>query len=135
MESERLSLLVAHVRRQLALVLGINNSEGISLETGFFNLGMDSLTSVELRNKLQTSLDCSLPSSLAFDYPNIQSLTDYLEQVITMLSSETPGAILNKDSLEIESSEGLFSEINQFSEDEINMAVDEAIGQLDRILQ
>ena len=96
---------------------------------------MDSLTSVELRNKLQTSLDCSLPSSLAFDYPNIQSLTDYLEQVITMLSSETPGAILNKDSLEIESSEGLFSEINQFSEDEINMAVDEAIGQLDRILQ
>ncbi|NER93850.1 MAG: SDR family NAD(P)-dependent oxidoreductase, partial [Symploca sp. SIO1B1] len=76
--SERCSLLVAHVRRQLALILGINNPESIALETGFFDLGMDSLTSVELRNKLQTSLDCSLPSSLAFDYPTIDKLVNYL---------------------------------------------------------
>ncbi|NEO43741.1 MAG: type I polyketide synthase [Moorea sp. SIO4A3] len=76
--SERRSLLVAHVRRQVALVLGINNPESISLETGFFDLGMDSLTSVELRNKLQTSLDCSLPSTLAFDYPKIGQIVDYL---------------------------------------------------------
>ncbi|NES18399.1 MAG: short-chain dehydrogenase, partial [Symploca sp. SIO3E6] len=76
--SERRSLLIAHVRLQLALVLEINNPESISLETGFFDLGMDSLTSVELRNKLQTSLECSLPSSLAFDYPTIDKLVDYL---------------------------------------------------------
>ncbi|NER52360.1 MAG: SDR family NAD(P)-dependent oxidoreductase, partial [Symploca sp. SIO1A3] len=76
--SERRSLLVAHVRRQVALVLGIKNPESIALETGFFNLGLDSLTSVELRNKLQTSLDCSLPSTLAFDYPKIGKIVDYL---------------------------------------------------------
>ncbi|NEO96076.1 MAG: KR domain-containing protein, partial [Moorea sp. SIO3G5] len=76
--SERRSLLVTHVRSQVALVLGINNPESISLETGFFDLGMDSLTSVELRNKLQTSLDCSLPSTLAFDYPKIGQIVDYL---------------------------------------------------------
>ncbi|NEQ41778.1 MAG: SDR family NAD(P)-dependent oxidoreductase [Okeania sp. SIO3I5] len=138
---ERRLLLVAHVRRQFALVLGINDPESISLETGFFDLGMDSLTSVELRNKLQTSLDCSLPSSLAFDYPNIQSLTDYLEETIILLSdntgteSETPKEILDKDSLELESSGNRFSEINQLSEDEIDVAVDEAIGQLDQLLQ
>jgi malonyl CoA-acyl carrier protein transacylase len=75
---ERHSLLVAHVRRQLSLVLGINNPESISLETGFFDLGMDSLTSVELRNKLQTSLGCSVPSTLVFDYPTLGQLVDYL---------------------------------------------------------
>ena len=139
--NERRSLLVAHIRRQFALVLGIKNPESTSLETGFFDLGMDSLTSVELRNKLQASLDCSLPSSLAFDYPNIQSLTDHLEKTIilpsddTRYKSETPEEILDKDSLELESSESLFSEINQFSEDEIDMAVDEAIGQLDKLLE
>ncbi|NER48710.1 MAG: acyl carrier protein, partial [Symploca sp. SIO1A3] len=76
----RRSLLVAHVRRQVALVLGIKNPESIALETGFFNLGLDSLTSVELRNKLQTSLDCSLPSTLAFDYPTVTKLVNYLVQ-------------------------------------------------------
>ena len=139
--NERRSLLVAYVRRQFALVLGIKNPESISLETGFFDLGMDSLTSVELRNKLQTSLDCSLPSSLAFDYPNIQSLTNYLEKTIIMPSDdtgsewETPEAILDKDSLELESSENKLSEINQLSEDEIELAIDEAIDQLDRLLE
>ena len=139
--NERRSLLVAYVRSQFALVLGINHPESISLETGFFDLGMDSLTAVELRNKLQTGLDCSLPSSLAFDYPNIQSLTDYLEKTIilpsddTVSESETPKVILDKDSLDLESSESLFNEINQLSENEIDMAVDEAIGQLDKLLQ
>ncbi|QHG20750.1 type I polyketide synthase [Nostoc sp. ATCC 53789] len=83
---ERRSLLVAHIRRQLSLVVGINNPESISLETGFFDLGMDSLTSVELRNKLQTSLSCSVPSTLAFDYPTVGKLVDYL--VSNVLSME-----------------------------------------------
>ncbi|NEP57199.1 MAG: SDR family NAD(P)-dependent oxidoreductase [Symploca sp. SIO2G7] len=76
--NERRSLLVAHIRRQLGLVLGINAPESISLETGFFDLGMDSLTSIELRNKLQTTFECSLPSSVAFDYPTVEKLVDYL---------------------------------------------------------
>ncbi|NEQ05932.1 MAG: SDR family NAD(P)-dependent oxidoreductase [Moorea sp. SIO4E2] len=88
--NERRSLLVAHVRRQLALVLGINNPESISLETGFFDLGMDSLSSVELRNKLQSSLDCSLPSSLAFDYPTVEKLVDYLVKDLLAEKEEVP---------------------------------------------
>ena len=88
--NERRSLLVAHVRRQLALVLGINNPESIALATGFFDLGMDSLTSVELRNKLQSSLDCSLPSSLAFDYPTVEKLVDYLVKDLLAEKEEVP---------------------------------------------
>ncbi|NER93852.1 MAG: SDR family NAD(P)-dependent oxidoreductase [Symploca sp. SIO1B1] len=140
--SERRSLLVAHVRRQLALVLGINHPESISLETGFFDLGIDSLTSVELRNKLQSSLDCSLPSSLAFDYPDIQSLTNYLEKTIILPSldnaeseSETPEVMLEQDSFELKLSENILSEINQLSEEEMDIEVDEAISQLDQLLQ
>ncbi|NEP72539.1 MAG: SDR family NAD(P)-dependent oxidoreductase [Okeania sp. SIO2G4] len=86
--SERRSLLVAHVRHQVALVLGINKPESIGLETGFFDLGMDSLTSVELRNKLQTSLKCSLPSTLAFDYPKIGVLVDYLAKDLLILEEK-----------------------------------------------
>jgi len=138
--NERRSLLVAHIRRQLALVLGINHPESISLETGFSDLGMDSLTSVELRNKLQISFACSLPSTLAFEHPNIQSLTDYLEEKIILSSDvtktepQTPEAMVDKASFEPELSASKLSEINQLSEDEIDLAVDQAISQLDQLL-
>ncbi|MBP0032421.1 MAG: SDR family NAD(P)-dependent oxidoreductase [Roseofilum sp. Belize BBD 4] len=76
--SEQQDLLIAHIRHQVAQVLGIEKVESISLKEGFFDLGMDSLTSVELKNKLQTSLGCSLPSSLMFDYPTVSELVNYL---------------------------------------------------------
>jgi len=78
--SEKRELLVSLVRTQVAKVLGMSNVESIGLDKGFFDLGMDSLTSVELRNKLQTILGCSIPSTLAFDYPTVGKLVDYLTQ-------------------------------------------------------
>ncbi|NES40468.1 type I polyketide synthase [Moorena sp. SIO2C4] len=139
--SKRRSLLLAHVRRQLALVLGINHPESISLETGFFDLGMDSLTSVEFRNKLQTSFDCSLPSTIAFEYANIESLTDYLENKVILSSNSTAASeaetlddMVDEGSLESELSESLAAEINQLSEDEMDLAVSQAVSQLDQLL-
>ena len=41
-------------------------------------MGMDSLTAVELKNRLNRELMVPLPATLAFDYPNITSLTNYL---------------------------------------------------------
>ena len=60
-----------------------------SLDThqGFADLGIDSLTSVELRNQLQSSLGCTLPSTLAFDYPTVAKLTDYLTEKLLQNSS------------------------------------------------
>ncbi|MGB3204468.1 MAG: amino acid adenylation domain-containing protein [Crinalium sp.] len=76
---EGLTLLQAHVREQVALVLGIDAKTLLAKQdVGFFTLGMDSLASVELRNRLQASLGCSLSSTLAFDYPTPQALVNYL---------------------------------------------------------
>ena len=76
---ESLTLLQAHVWEQVALVLGIDAKTLLAKQdVGFFTLGMDSLASVELRNRLQTSLGCSLSSTLAFDYPTPQALVNYL---------------------------------------------------------
>ncbi|BAZ29707.1 beta-ketoacyl synthase [Cylindrospermum sp. NIES-4074] len=75
---QRRAYLIAHVQTQVAKVLGLNISESIDLEQGFFDLGMDSLTSVELRNRLQVSLGCVIPSTAAFDYPTVAALVDYL---------------------------------------------------------
>ncbi|WP_414578327.1 SDR family NAD(P)-dependent oxidoreductase [Anabaena sp. CCY 9402-a] len=70
-------LLETYLREQIAKVLGFLPHE-INPQTGFFDLGMDSLTAIEFKNGLQTNLKITLPSTIAFDYPNIQTLAHHL---------------------------------------------------------
>ena len=78
-------MLLDHVRFQVAQVLGLNSSQQIHLQQGFFDLGMDSLTSLELKNRLQNSLGCSIASTVIFDYPTLEELVDYLAQKVLNL--------------------------------------------------
>jgi SAM-dependent methyltransferase/acyl carrier protein len=75
---ERLALLRAHVRAQVAAVLGMDDAGAVDPELGFFSMGMDSLTSLELRSRLQTSLSCALPATVAIDYPTANRLGEHL---------------------------------------------------------
>ncbi|NET25422.1 type I polyketide synthase [Okeania sp. SIO1I7] len=129
--SERRSLLVAHVRRQVAQVLGINHPESIALETGFFDLGMDSLTSVDLRNKLQSSLKCSLSSSLAFNYSTINKLVDYLAEQLNLIDAKEDTELRSPDLSEENSSE--LSEASPLTE-ELEASVLQAIEKLEKLI-
>ncbi|MCC5610266.1 beta-ketoacyl reductase [Nostoc sp. CHAB 5834] len=75
---EKRSLLLTHVRSLIAKVLDLKSPEEIDIYQGFTDLGMDSLMAVELKNRLQTSLECSISASLVFDYPTVATLVDYL---------------------------------------------------------
>ncbi|GET44591.1 beta-ketoacyl synthase [Microseira wollei NIES-4236] len=93
--NERRQLLINHIRSEVGKVIGWDVSQTIDLQQGFFELGMDSLTSVELRNSLQKSLGCFLPSSLTFTYPTVTKLVDYLAKEVLLLDS---GVELNGES-------------------------------------
>ena len=54
--------------------MGFAETNAVTAQTGFFELGMDSIMAVELKNKLSAELSLSLPSTLAFDYPNVEAL-------------------------------------------------------------
>jgi malonyl CoA-acyl carrier protein transacylase len=116
--SDRRTYLVAYVCSQVAKILGFNPSTPIDIKQRFFNLGMDSLTSIELRNGLQTNLGCSLPSTLVFDYPTVEALVDYL--VREVLSIEFSSLSTNVESHQnvIDLAE-MSTTLDELSEDEL----------------
>ncbi|MCN9245040.1 phosphopantetheine-binding protein, partial [Streptomyces sp. RY43-2] len=77
-EAERATALLSLVRTEIAAVLGHETVDGIPAGRAFTELGFDSLTSVDLRNRLNKATGLSLPTTLVFDYPNPAELSGFL---------------------------------------------------------
>ena len=76
--SQRTGLLTTLVQSVAANILGFAEPAKLDRTQGFFKLGMDSIMSVQLRSQLEASLGRSLPPTVAFEYPTVASLADYL---------------------------------------------------------
>lgn len=88
----RAEALAALLSAGVAATLGYADGAEIDRQSGFFELGMDSLTALELKNRLQNQLQLSLPSTLLFDYPSIAKLADYLAGQLGGVAPEAGGA-------------------------------------------
>jgi len=75
-------LLQRHVQGQIAKVIGLSSPESVEPRQPLFDLGLDSLTAIELKNLLQSSLKCTLTPTLLFDYPTLEALLNYLAEIV-----------------------------------------------------
>jgi short-subunit dehydrogenase/acyl carrier protein len=79
--SERSRALLDLVRDEAAQVLAYGPGERVDLERGFLEMGFDSLSAVELRNRLSRATGLTLPATLLFDYPTPAGLAAHLDAV------------------------------------------------------
>nr|WP_276469494.1 type I polyketide synthase [Micromonospora tulbaghiae] len=98
--AEQLAELLEFVRGETAGVLGYAEAAEVEPEHAFKEMGMDSLTSVELRNRLAAGTDLRLPAALAFDQPTPAAVAGYLHGLLCTVADPAEQALAALDGLE-----------------------------------
>ena len=78
----RFEVLSERVRTEVARALGAERAEEIESSRGLFEMGLDSLTAVELRTALGRRAGRKLPLTLTFNYPSVDRLTEFLAELL-----------------------------------------------------
>ncbi|WP_040793189.1 beta-ketoacyl reductase, partial [Nocardia paucivorans] len=89
-EERREQAVLDLVLDQAAAVLGYSSSKDIRPDKGFDEIGLDSLGSVELRNRLSRTTGLELPPTLVFNYPTLSELARYLYDHLTPENTAEP---------------------------------------------
>ncbi|WP_405674156.1 type I polyketide synthase [Streptomyces canus] len=103
-EDEQLRIVLDLVRAQASAVLGHGSPDAVEAGRAFQEMGFDSLTAVELRNRLNTEIGVRLPATLVFDHPTPRALA---ARIVADVSGELPGTTAPAPAVTADSQEPL----------------------------
>lgn len=126
--NQRQAVLVAHIQSNVVKVLGLDPSRSPEPLVGFFEMGLDSLMAIDLKNLLQTSLGQNIRSTLTFEYPNIEVLAENLLSEVLSLNSLTKDN--GKSQKDAEKREQVLAQIKELSKEELEALIDKELETL-----
>jgi rifamycin polyketide synthase module 9/10 len=91
--AEQANVLLDLVRAQAVAVLGHRPTHHIDADQGLFEMGFDSLTSIELRNRLRNITGMKLSPNLVFAHPTPGLLAAHLHELLRGDQPSDPEAI------------------------------------------
>nr|AQW44889.1 polyketide synthase [Corallococcus coralloides] len=112
----RLDILEGHLREQLGRVLRIPAAR-IDRTAPFKSIGVDSLMSLELRNRIEASIGLKLSAALLFTYTHTASLAEHLLERLGLASE--PEAAAPVEAAPADELQRIEQELDQLSEDEL----------------
>jgi acyl transferase domain-containing protein/NADPH-dependent curcumin reductase CurA/acyl carrier protein len=86
-QRDRATAIDEFVRGKIADVLHFDDPDAVDPSAEFVRLGLDSLVAVELKNALESAFRLPLPPSIAFDYPSVELLTEFLDRQLVPAES------------------------------------------------
>ena len=126
---EQRAVLLQTVKDEVARILGLESAHSVEEDTGFFDMGMDSMTAVELRNALQNVLGVRLPTTLLFKYSTVRALGGYLvDEVLADTDVALPPASVPRPANS--STPDAVSEVAGMSDAELSAMIDAELGGL-----
>jgi acyl transferase domain-containing protein len=124
----RMDQLRSYLEREVALVLGAEPSGFIDRHQGFFDMGMESLTALELKSRLEKGLGCALPSTFSMNYPTVEMLAGYLAGQV--LGWETTELLATAKGTPSNEADAASAQIETLSEDELAALLDSELDQI-----
>lgn len=126
--AEREALLQSYLLAEVGRVLGFGPDQSPDPQTGFRDLGMDSLMAVELKRRLEAGLGVPLSATLAFNYPNVRALSRHLAHDVFGWGDE-PSAAPSA------AADATRSQVEHLSDAEVEAAIDDELALLNQLLR
>lgn len=111
--------MLLFIRSVIGEVLRLDDSFVLDSSQGFFDMGMDSLTSIEVKQKIERSLGLDLPATIMFEFATPEQLSIYLLDNIPTLTNDE-----NRHSTSNSSAEDGNDALDEISEDELLMLLE-----------
>jgi acyl transferase domain-containing protein/acyl-CoA synthetase (AMP-forming)/AMP-acid ligase II/acyl carrier protein len=125
--TKRNELMSRHLREQVARVLDLGSPDDVGEHQGLFELGIDSLMAVELKNRVEATFGCQLAPSAVFDYPTIKALSGFLLDQLFAAPEQPPAPPVIAEPA---GSTQLLHEIQGMSDDELSSLIDLELSSL-----